>query len=102
VTNYRLRITSGNRTVLAIDSVGDRYAPEPAVIAPYDSLEWTLEAEGTVIRGKIMIGDQVIQKSMRNKQDITVMKRRDAMHYTVCFVSLKVVNKPNNTTEKKE
>jgi hypothetical protein len=57
VTDYRLRITSGNRLVFTLDSVGDRYAPEPAAIAPYDSLEWTLEADETIIRGKIVVRD---------------------------------------------
>jgi hypothetical protein len=53
-TAYRLRITSGGRTVIAVDSVGDCYTPEPAAVAACDSLLWMLETEGQVIKGIIV------------------------------------------------
>jgi hypothetical protein len=53
-TAYLLRITSGGRTAVAVDSVGDRYMPEPVAVVAYDSLEWMLEADGQVITGKIV------------------------------------------------
>ena len=55
ITAYRLRITSGDRTVIAVDSIGDCYTPDPAAVEACDSMLWTLETEELTRTGKIVI-----------------------------------------------